>query len=60
MGAYSRGEGGFTMARGGLPASNDAAGKRRFRQWCYGRWKEILHSEMLDSGSLSRRVGGGR
>ena len=49
---------GVPTARGGLSACNNMTGKRRLRRWCYSWWREILHNETADGGSLSRRVGG--
>ena len=50
---------GFIAARGGSSAYNDTTGKRRLRRRCYGWWKKILHSETVDGGSLSQRIGSG-
>ena len=52
---FTTGWRGLTAARVGLPTCNGTTEKRR---QCYGRWREILHSETADGGSLSRRVGG--
>ena len=62
VGAYNRGRGigGFIVVGGGLPACNGATGKRRLKQRSYDWWREILHGEMTDNGSLSRCVRGGR
>ena len=52
---------GVPAVGGGLPTRNSVTGKMRLkRRWsCKGRWREILHGETANNGSLSRRVGGG-